>query len=82
MFFSVDGSVTYFWEDNGWSQIPGNKGLTSPIYTTARTLAFFQPEARLILLLREPVERQVNYFDTQATKALCKSYLLLYSENS
>ncbi|KAK2142003.1 hypothetical protein LSH36_1007g01009 [Paralvinella palmiformis] len=59
---TVDGSVSMFWEDAGWNQVPGNGRLPAPIYTTARTLAHFQPKARIILLLREPVERVYSYY--------------------
>jgi hypothetical protein len=55
-----DGSY-YFWEDNGWPNHPGNKGLTEPRYTTSMALHTAQPEAKLIVLLRDPTERYPFY---------------------
>ncbi|KAK2143826.1 hypothetical protein LSH36_810g01048 [Paralvinella palmiformis] len=56
-----DSSSYLFWEDNGWPSHPGNKGLTVPGYTTAMALHTAQPDAKLIVLLRNPTERASLY---------------------
>ena len=54
---SGDGSSFLFWEDNGWPSHPRNKGLTEPRYTTAMALHTAQPQAKIIVLLRDPANR-------------------------
>ena len=55
--FTGDGSSYLFWEDNGWPSHPGNKGLLEPRYTAAMALHTAQPQAKLIVLLRNPTDR-------------------------
>ncbi len=54
---SVDASPQYLWEYNGWRQVPGNQGLVEPRYLAAHAIQALVPQARILVLLREPVER-------------------------
>ena len=46
-----------FWEDNSWTSHPDNVGLTEPKYTTPMALNAAQPQAKLIVMLRNPIDR-------------------------
>ena len=56
----MDGTPCYLWDYDGWKVIPGNEGLDEPKYTLAHTLGAVNPNARIIVILREPAERSVR----------------------
>ena len=43
-----------------WDKRPGNKDLSQPRFTTADYLRLFRPDAKFIIMLRDPVERYVS----------------------
>ena len=47
-----------FWDQTQWKFIPQNDpNATEPMYTAPDLLKHVQPNVKLILLLRDPVER-------------------------
>ncbi len=54
---TVDASPSYIWDYDGWQRIPGNEGLSEPLYTLSHTLKAMVPKAKIIVLLRNPVDR-------------------------
>ncbi|KAL8612525.1 hypothetical protein ACOMHN_053590 [Nucella lapillus] len=52
-----DGSPSYFFDNRNWQLMPGNEGCEEPRVTVASHLRHLYPKARLIFILRNPVER-------------------------
>jgi hypothetical protein len=46
-----------FWDMTGWQHIPQNKGLKEPEYLTPHVIKHVNPNVKLIVILRDPVER-------------------------
>ncbi|KAL4221011.1 Carbohydrate sulfotransferase 15 [Mactra antiquata] len=43
-----------------WSKLPGNEGLTEPKYTNFHYIKHLTPEAKIIIIFREPVSRMLS----------------------
>ena len=56
----VDGSPDHLWFSGNWEIIPGNHGLNEPVVTLADTLYAVNPNVKIIILLRNPIDRCVN----------------------
>ena len=54
---TFDASTTTFWENSDWELSPDNAGLTEPRYINPHYVRHVLPDAKLILILRNPVER-------------------------
>ena len=55
--YLVDGSPAYFWEYDEWKKVPANKGLDEPRVTQAHTLRSVSPSAKVVIMLRNPIDR-------------------------
>ena len=53
----VDGSPNLFWDSSNWDLIPSNQAMKEPNMTVAHTIYTLNPEAKIIILIREPVSR-------------------------
>lgn len=42
-----------------WELLPGNEGLTEPRYTNFHYIKHITPEAKIIIIFRDPVSRLV-----------------------
>ncbi|XP_048730666.2 carbohydrate sulfotransferase 15-like isoform X2 [Ostrea edulis] len=57
------GDPMDFWDNRFWRHIPQNdEGASEPTYTTANLVHHVQPNMKLILLLRDPVERLYSHY--------------------
>ena len=52
-----DGTPTYLVDYDGWRNIPGNEGLEEPKYILAHILKQLTPNAKFVVLLRNPIDR-------------------------
>jgi hypothetical protein len=52
-----DGTPSYVYDFEGWEKMAGNKGLLEPRYTIADIIHQLTPQARIILIFRDPVDR-------------------------
>ncbi|PVD34276.1 hypothetical protein C0Q70_05545 [Pomacea canaliculata] len=52
-----DGSPSYFFDNRHWPLIPGNERCTEPRVTVASHIHHLYPKAKIILILRNPVDR-------------------------
>ena len=52
-----DGSAMDLSDNSGWPSIPQNNGETEPKITTAHLIKHMNPDVRLLVILRDPVER-------------------------
>lgn len=52
-----DGSSQYFWEHDGWEAIPPNLNQSEPVVTLIHGLHALNPKAKVIIMLRDPVDR-------------------------
>ncbi|KAK3610592.1 hypothetical protein CHS0354_009040 [Potamilus streckersoni] len=52
-----EASVDTIFDNKRWSQLPGNQGCNEPVITTADFLRHLMPDTRLIVVMRNPVER-------------------------
>ena len=55
--YIVDGSVDFMWHNLEWRSIPGNEGLDEPAIIVADYIRHLQPYAKLVAILRNPVDR-------------------------
>ena len=55
-----DGNPRDIFSMTGWVHIPQNQGLKEPRIITPHLLRHISPGVKLIVLLRNPVERQVD----------------------
>jgi N-acetylgalactosamine 4-sulfate 6-O-sulfotransferase len=58
----VDASTSYIWDFDDWVEIPGNAGLQEPKIIAAHFIKHFTPDAKFIILLRDPTERSLFPF--------------------
>ena len=52
-----DASRTYINLNHGWRKMPGNAGLKEPKYVILDYIHKFLPKAKLIMVVRDPVDR-------------------------
>ena len=52
-----DGSTTIINLDHRWKTMPGNVGLKEPKYVILDYIHKFLPKAKLIMVVRDPVDR-------------------------
>ena len=52
-----DGSTTYLNLNHDWETMPGNAGLKEPKYVILDYIHKFLPKAKLIMAVRDPVDR-------------------------
>ncbi|ELU04744.1 hypothetical protein CAPTEDRAFT_198207 [Capitella teleta] len=57
-----DGSSFTFWEFDGWENIPLNVGLRQPNVTHVHSLRRLMPNAKIVVLLRNPIERLYSHY--------------------
>ena len=55
-----EASPVYLSEYDLWDRLPGNKGLEEPKYILAHIIQSLTPQARIIVILRNPVDRLVD----------------------
>ena len=54
---SGDASPTYLVENTQWDVFEGNEGCSEPRVIPASFIRHMYPDARIIILLRDPIER-------------------------
>ena len=59
-YLTVDGTPGLQWDYYSWMQIPINQGLREPKYILAHTIHELTPQARIIFILRNPVDRYLT----------------------
>ena len=52
-----DGTPMDMSDNSGWPSIPQNNRLTEPKYMTPHMIKHLNPDVKLIVILRDPVER-------------------------
>ncbi|XP_067651906.1 carbohydrate sulfotransferase 15-like [Haliotis asinina] len=52
-----DGSVDVMWDNTFWPMLPGNEGCREPCVTNADIAHHLNPGARIIMSLRNPIDR-------------------------
>ncbi|XP_061191811.1 carbohydrate sulfotransferase 15-like [Saccostrea echinata] len=52
-----DGTPMDMWDFRGWKMIPQNRGLSEPRYLTPHLIKHINPDVKLIVILRNPVDR-------------------------
>ena len=52
-----EASVSLFWDNNDWMKFPENMGHQEPLYIVPHYVHHIIPDAKLIIMLRDPVER-------------------------
>lgn len=52
-----DGTPMDLWDNSGWVNIPQNEGLSEPTVITPHLIKHVNPGVKLIIILRDPVER-------------------------
>ena len=57
IFFSGDGSTHDLAGNVGWKLIPQNQGLKEPQFITPHLIRHMNPDVKIIVILRDPVER-------------------------
>ncbi|KAK3796013.1 hypothetical protein RRG08_063398 [Elysia crispata] len=57
-----DGSVSTLWSNDDWWKNPENCGLSEPRYTNAHHVHKLIPQAKIIVILRNPVDRLYSDF--------------------
>ena len=55
----ADGTPSYMWDFDSWNKLTIHKGLSEPKYTVADYIRAVTPGAKVIVILRNPVERLV-----------------------
>ena len=63
MLVAVEDTPSYVWENDGWTNTTGNEGLTEPIFLTQHYIKHFTPNAKFIVIMRNPTERYVLGYD-------------------
>ncbi|KAK7460332.1 hypothetical protein BaRGS_00038920 [Batillaria attramentaria] len=58
--FEGDGSPTHFFENRYWPLMPGNERCREPRVTVASYIHHLYPQARIIFILRNPVDRMYS----------------------
>lgn len=57
MCFTGEASVSLFWDNSEWMKYPENKGQAEPTYIVPHYIHHIIPHVKMILMLRDPVER-------------------------
>ncbi|KAK3579908.1 hypothetical protein CHS0354_031428, partial [Potamilus streckersoni] len=57
-----DGTPSDVWDFAGWPMIPQNKGLSEPVVLTPHLVRHINPRVKMIVILRDPVERLYSDF--------------------
>ena len=57
---TADATPANFHMHTGWSLLPGNEGLTEPHYTNFHYIKHLTPNAKIIIIFRDPVTRFVH----------------------
>ncbi|XP_052761792.1 carbohydrate sulfotransferase 15-like [Mya arenaria] len=52
-----DCSASTLWDNDYWTFLPEYKNLTEPLYTNADYIHHFNPDAKIIAILRNPIDR-------------------------
>ncbi|XP_052761564.1 carbohydrate sulfotransferase 15-like [Mya arenaria] len=52
-----DGSPSTMWVNDYWTFLPEYKNLTEPLYTNADYIHHFNPDAKIIAIVRNPIDR-------------------------
>jgi N-acetylgalactosamine 4-sulfate 6-O-sulfotransferase len=52
-----DGTSSYLWTIDNWQKLPGNEDLTEPKVTTANLIHSVTPQAKIVIMLRNPTDR-------------------------
>ncbi|KAL4231189.1 Carbohydrate sulfotransferase 15 [Mactra antiquata] len=55
-----EASVSLFWDNTEWMYFPENKGQSEPLYIIPHYIHHIIPNVKLILMLRDPVERMYS----------------------
>ncbi|XP_053407712.1 carbohydrate sulfotransferase 15-like [Mercenaria mercenaria] len=55
-----EASVSLFWDNNEWMKFPENRGQREPVYIVPHYVHHIIPDAKLIIMLRDPVERMYS----------------------
>lgn len=67
-----EASVSLFWDNSDWGKFPENKDQSEPLYIVPHYIHHIIPDVKLILMLRDPVERLYSdylYFNTKNKSA-------------
>ncbi|KAK7109488.1 carbohydrate sulfotransferase 15-like [Littorina saxatilis] len=54
---TVDASASTFWSNDEWWRLPENCGRAEPLFTNAHYIRRLTPQARVLVILRNPTER-------------------------
>lgn len=68
-----EASVSVMWENDDWFHLPENEGQEEPKYTNSDYVRHLLPNVKIIVILRNPVERLFSdylYFNPTANKSL------------
>lgn len=57
VYVSGDGTPMDMWDMSGWVNIPQNLGLKEPRFITPELMKHVNPNVKLIIILRDPVQR-------------------------
>lgn len=52
-----EGTVDVSFDNSHWRQLPGNEGCNEPVYTNPHFLRHIVPNVKLIVMMRNPVDR-------------------------
>ncbi|XP_060570879.1 carbohydrate sulfotransferase 15-like [Ruditapes philippinarum] len=55
-----EASVSLFWDNNDWMKFPENLGQREPLYIVPHYIRHIIPDTKLIIMLRNPVERMYS----------------------
>ena len=55
--FVGEGTPSYIYDFDGWTKLPINKGRTEPLYSIADIIAQLTPNAKIIIIVRNPTNR-------------------------
>ena len=56
-FIAGDGSTTNIYYNDFWPVMPGNLNKTEPVYTNPDYIHHFNPNAKIIMSVRNPIDR-------------------------
>ena len=55
-----DATPSYLWDFDGWSELGIHADMDSPRYTVADYIRALTPKVKVIIILRNPVDRLVQ----------------------
>ena len=61
LFVTGEASASTLWDMSYWAELPENNGLNEPKYLTAQYIKRILPDIKIIVILRNPVDRSVNH---------------------